>query len=68
MVRFTRRKDKFPCRIAGGCPAEGWIEKVTGVPIYRWNKGACDNCPFEKYLTLLAEYEDEAENMEDDRK
>lgn len=71
MARFTRTKDKYPCRIADGCPAEDWIEEVTGVSIYDWSRrdiSPCSDCPFEKYINRLAEYEDEAENMEDDRK
>ena len=49
---------------------EKWIEELTGVTNYNWASGgsACDMCPFEKYINRLAEYEDEEELMEDDRK
>lgn len=68
--RLTRKKDMYECRIAGGCPAEDWIEKVTGVSFYEWEgeDDRCDTCPFEKYINRLAEYEDEDECMEDDGK
>lgn len=70
MTRMTRRIDKNLCRIAepGGCAAEYWIERVTGVDIYGWQERACDHCIFKKYINRLAEYEDEAERMEDDKK
>ena len=67
MKRLTREKDEYECRIAGGCPAEDWIESVAG-NIYKWNEDPCDNCPFEKYINRLAEFEDETEFMEEDRK
>lgn len=70
MKRMTRHIDKYPCRIGEPCPAEEWIEELTGVTNYNWASGgsACDMCPFEKYINRLAEYEDEEELMEDDRK
>ena len=56
MVRLTRRKDEFECRMAGGCPAEDWICECTdgGELVHL----PCDNCPFEPYINKLAEYED----------
>lgn len=68
--RITRRKDKWPCRIANGCPAEDWIEIITGTSIDEWDTqgSICKTCPFEQYINRLAEFEDEAEYMEDDRK
>ena len=55
MARMTRAKDKYECRIAGGCPAEEWIAgciagEITSLP--------CDTCPFIEYINKLAEYED----------
>ena len=64
--RLTRRIDEWPCRIADGCPAEEWIYAITGS--YKYDEEPCDNCPFEKYINRLAEYEDEAERMEEDKK
>ena len=61
-MRFTRTKDKFECRIGGGCPAQDWIENLTGVKEYIWNEDMCKNCPFEKYINRLAEFEDEEDN------
>ena len=66
MRRLTRHIDDYPCRIAN-CLAEDWIEDLTGVIVYNWEE-ACSQCPFEKYINRLAELEDEAERMEDDRK
>lgn len=59
MSRLTRPKDRYECRIAGGCPAEDWICECT-------NDGElanlpCATCPFEKYINKLAEYEDKEE-------
>lgn len=66
--RLTRRKDEFSCRFKGGCPAEKWMMEVTDTPYLYWRREACDNCPFEKYINKLAEYEDKEEIMEDDLK
>lgn len=66
--RLTRRIDKIPCRIKNGCPAEPWIEKITSTNSYNWDEFMCENCPFEKYINKLAEYEDKEEIMEDDLK
>lgn len=66
--RLTRHIDKFPCRIKNGCPAESWIEKITSTSSYNWDEFMCENCPFEKYINKLAEYEDKEERMEDDLK
>lgn len=65
MKRLTRHIDEYPCRIID-CSVEDWIEDLTGVIVY--NKGVCDQCPFEKYINRLAELEDETERMEDDGK
>lgn len=64
MLRMTRKKDQYPCRIAGGCPAEEWIEEVTGINCYDhcFAEKMCSNCPFEAYINRLAELEDELEN------
>ena len=64
--RLTRKIDEWPCRIAGGCPAEEWIHTVTGT--YDYIEEPCDYCPFKKFINKLAEYEDEAEKMDDDKK
>ncbi len=61
MVRLTRVKDQYPCRIAGGCPAESWIESL-GYDLDKMGE-MCNNCPFEKYINKLAEYEDYLEEM-----
>lgn len=69
MKRLTNRSDKNPCRIID-CWAEEWIANLTGTTFSNWNsdEDVCDNCPFEKYINRLAEYEDEKELMEDDGK
>ena len=67
MRRLTRQKDEWPCRLAGGCPAEGWIEDL-GYNLDEMEGDICNDCPFEKYINKLAEYEDEKERMEDDLK
>lgn len=67
-MRLTRVKDQYPCRIKD-CDAEEWIEELTGCSSYNFNSAIiCDNCPFEKYINKLAEYEDAAENLYDDCK
>lgn len=63
MARLTRKKDQYPCRMAGGCPADEWIIKHGGNP-----DNSCNDCPFEKYINALADYEDEAERIKDDGK
>ena len=55
MARLTRTKDRYECRIAGGCPAEDWIAECIVGEIVNL---PCDNCPFEAYINKLAEYED----------
>ena len=60
MERLTRKKDQYPCRMAGGCPAENWIAEEANVRIYDLGN-VCDKCPFEKYINALAEYEDKME-------
>ena len=55
MARMTRAKDKYECRIAGGCPAEDWIVECIEGEIVNL---PCDTCPFMKYINQLAEYED----------
>lgn len=69
MRRLTHRSDKNPCRIID-CLAEDWIVNLTGTTFSNWNSNedVCDNCPFEKYINRLAEFEDEKELMEDDGK
>lgn len=63
MERLTRRKDQYPCRMAGECPAGEWITDLGGN-----GSNSCDNCPFEKYINALAEYEDKVEKLIDDNK
>ena len=65
MNRLTRHKDKYPCRIAAGCPAEEWM---YGLYHCYSDNDVCENCPFEKYINELAQFEDEKEKMEDDKK
>ena len=40
------------------CSVEEWIQDMGGNP-----SDCCDNCPFEKYINALAEYEDIAETL-----
>lgn len=66
--RLTRLKDEYECRIPG-CPAEEWIEQDLGFNLNEADEEVCLNCPFEKYINRLAEYEDEEEKLwEDDLK
>ena len=67
MVRLTRQKDEYECRIPGRCPAEEWIEDL-GYDLDEMTGHICASCPFEIYINKLAEYEDEKEKMEDDLK
>lgn len=60
MERLTRKKDQYPCRMAGKCPAEDWIAEEANVCIYDL-ENVCDKCPFEQYINALAEYEDKME-------
>jgi hypothetical protein len=53
MERLTRAKDQYPCRIKE-CPMEDYIYDLMGE--YPYNQ--CDDCPFEKIMNKLAEYED----------
>lgn len=64
MIRMTRRKDQYECRI-DGCPAEDWFDNIGY--IYE-DAGYCQTCPFRKYINKLAEYEDYKEKYEDDCK
>ena len=64
MERMTRTKDKYECRFLGGCPAEVWIEMVSGLDYTHWSCSPCDCCPFEKYINRLAEMEDKMEEIE----
>lgn len=57
-MRYTRAKDKWECRIANGCPVEVWLEN-HGINIY--DSKLCLDCPFEKIINKLADYEDEEE-------
>lgn len=59
MERLTRDKDEWPCRMAGGCPAESWIINHSGDV----DGAICEDCPFEKYINKLAEYEDLEEGV-----
>ena len=61
MDRLTRKKDKYECRISGGCPAEEWIEEMVNFSFYHEDVYVCKNCPFMEYINKLAEYEDAAE-------
>lgn len=65
-MRMTRKKDKYPCRMAGGCPADDWMYKLFGK--YPAANDMCQYCPFQKYINHLADLEDELEMWEDDRK
>ena len=60
MARLTRKKDQYPCRIAGGCPVEDWL--IDSGAILDDSTRLCDNCPIEKYINKLAEYEDKEED------
>ena len=62
MERLTRAKDQYPCRIAGGCPAEDWIEGL-GYDLDKMEGDMCSDCPFEEYINTLADYEDCLEKM-----
>lgn len=67
-IRLTRPRDSYPCR-AKYCQAEDWIVDITGVSVIDWKQDyICDSCPFEELINKLAEYEDNAERMEDDLK
>ncbi len=57
MDRLTRIRDKYECRIAKGCKAEAWMKSIYG----RYPEDVCCNCPFEKIVNKLAEYEDKEE-------
>lgn len=44
MTRMTRTKDKYSCRIAGGCPAEDWVcDNIEG----ELTGNLCTTRPFE---------------------
>lgn len=62
MERLTRRKDQYPCRMKN-CAVDEWIQDMGGDP-----DTCCHECPFEKYINALAEYEDKAETELDDCK
>jgi hypothetical protein len=55
MERMTRPKDKYECRIAGGCPIEGWMMECIEGELVR---NPCDECPIMPIVNKLAEYED----------
>lgn len=65
MSRLTRTKDEYECRMSNPCPAEDWMHDTYG--LYP-QTSICDDCPFEKYINKLAEYEDKNEHLEDDGK
>ena len=53
-MRLTRKKDNYPCRIIN-CQAEDWmIAHFNACP----EDDICKDCPFEKYISHLADYED----------
>lgn len=56
-MRLTREKDEYECRIPRGCPAEEWMYDLYG----EYPDDCCYNCPFEKYINKLAEFEDKEE-------
>ena len=60
MARMTRPKDKYECRIAGGCPIEDWMMECIEGELVR---NPCDECPMMPIINKLAVYED----MEDER-
>lgn len=62
-MRYTRKKDEYKCRIADGCSVELWLEN-HGVDIYDPAE-LCLDCPFEKIINKLADYEDKEENRND---
>lgn len=67
--RLTRPFDEWPCRIAGGCPAEVWIIGLTGISTANWAADyICNTCPFEKFINRLAELEDEKDFSEENLK
>jgi hypothetical protein len=66
-MRMTRKKDNFPCRIAGGCKAEEWMQDHYTEEIYP-SKNICYDCPFEELINKLADYEDKEEMLLDDGK
>ena len=53
MRKYTRVKDEFECRLAGGCPAEDWILDHNGDI-----DDVCADCPFMEMINELADYED----------
>lgn len=56
MVRLTREKDNYECRVANGCPIEEWVlEHVRDGELVG---DLCDDCPVMVYINKLAEYED----------
>ena len=57
--RMTRVKDKYDCRIAGGCPIENWSHEQNGHYL------RCDGCPVMQYINKLAEYEDKYQPVDD---
>lgn len=64
--RMTREKDQYECRIAGGCPTALWLE---GHNIEVEDEAElCEDCPFEKYINKLAEFEDREIYLYDDCK
>lgn len=62
MERLTRKKDNYPCRLAGGCMAEEWMVSCYHGEVGYPEGVVCDTCPFMKYINTLAEYEDKEEN------
>lgn len=61
--RLTRNKDDWSCRI-NECFAEEWMYNHYG----SYCDDPCKDCPFEKIINRLAEFEDAAAYMEDDFK
>ena len=58
MIRLTRPKDEWECRLAGACTVEDWIMDNLGVSLDMLKENVCDNCPFIKHINKLADYED----------
>lgn len=57
--RLTRKKDRYECRVANGCPIEEWM--LEHVRDGRLVGDLCDDCPVMIYINKLADYEDREE-------
>ena len=56
MARLTRKKDRYECRVANGCPIEEWM--LEHIRDGRLVGDLCDDCPVMVYINKLADYED----------